>query len=494
MFYPSLPTAVKLASSENYGCIPISLEMNSISITPMEVLGKLKAQGKPCYLFESAEVNHERARYTFLGYDPCLELSCLDGKITLRRGATSETMVTNPSKLIREIIQQNKSPLIKGFPPFTGGLVGHFSFEYIRYSEPSLDLNAPDPVGFNDTELMVFEQVIVFDHLLNKILLIANVKCDQIKSHYPSVTASLIDLKELILSTSQVPEEYGEVTSSFKMLFSEEEFSRKIEEAQDAIKRGDFNQVVLANSLEADYEGSLLGTYGILRTINPSPYMFYLGNSDVEIVGASPETLVRVEENVVRTFPLAGTRPRGRDQVEDKEFEAELLADPKEVHEHEMLVDLGRQDLNKVCVPETIKVAKKMTVERFSHVMHLGSTVEGNLRSGFDALHALEATLPAGTLSGTPKVKACQLINDLEGQKRGIYGGAIGYLGFNGNLDTCIAIRLAYQKNGKVYVRTGAGIVSESDPRKEYEECNHKAKAMLEAFKIQKTFLKGVGS
>ena len=257
-----------------------------------------------------------------------------------------------------------------------------------------------------------------------------------------------------------------------------------VEKAKHYIREGDIFQIVLSNRLSAEFEGSLLNTYRILRTINPSPYMFYLCGTDVEVAGASPETLVKLEDGVLHTFPLAGTRPRGKTEREDRELERELLADEKELAEHNMLVDLGRNDLGKISRFGSVTVEKYHSIERYSHVMHIGSTVRGEIDSDrFDALDAVGAVLPAGTLSGAPKIRACQLIGELENNKRGIYGGAIGYIDFAGNLDTCIAIRIAYKKNGKVFVRSGAGIVADSVPEKEFEECLNKAAAVLSALK-----------
>ena len=254
-----------------------------------------------------------------------------------------------------------------------------------------------------------------------------------------------------------------------------------VEKAKHYIKEGDIFQIVLSNRLEGEYEGSLLNCYRILRTLNPSPYMFYFSGTDVEVAGASPETLVKLEDGVLHTFPLAGTRKRGKTKEEDDELEKDLLADEKELAEHNMLVDLGRNDIGKISRFGTVQVERYHEVLRFSHVMHIGSTVRGEIREDLDALDAVDSILPAGTLSGAPKIRACQLINDLENNKRGIYGGAIGYLDFTGNLDTCIAIRIAYKKNGKVFIRSGAGIVADSVPEKEYQECINKAKAVVTA-------------
>ena len=267
-------------------------------------------------------------------------------------------------------------------------------------------------------------------------------------------------------------------------LFNKEQFCNMVEKAKHHIREGDIFQIVLSNRLSAPFEGSLFNTYRILRSINPSPYMFYFSGTDVEVAGASPETLVKLENGVLHTFPLAGTRPRGKTAEEDKALEKELLADEKELSEHNMLVDLGRNDLGKISRFGTVQVEKLHSIERFSHVMHIGSTVRGEIDEKHDAFDAIEAVLPAGTLSGAPKIRACQLIGELENNKRGIYGGAIGYIDFTGNMDTCIAIRIAYKKNGKVFVRSGAGIVADSVPEKEFEECINKAKASLKALEL----------
>ena len=257
-----------------------------------------------------------------------------------------------------------------------------------------------------------------------------------------------------------------------------------VEKAKHHIREGDIFQIVLSNRLSAPFEGSLLNTYRILRTINPSPYMFYFSGTDVEAAGASPETLVKLQDGVLHTFPLAGTRPRGRTDEEDRLMEEELLTDEKELAEHNMLVDLGRNDLGKISKFGSVQVEKLHFIERFSHVMHIGSTVRGEIREENDALDAVEAVLPAGTLSGAPKIRACQLIGELENNKRGIYGGAVGYIDFTGNMDTCIGIRIAYKKNEKVFVRSGAGIVADSVPEREYEECINKAKAVMNALEL----------
>ena len=328
---------------------------------------------------------------------------------------------------------------------------------------------------------MLFDKVIAFDNLSQKIILIYNMSLDDAEEGYSKAVSELQSMIGLLKKGEKTEEPAGKLLGEVTPLFEKEQFCRMVEKAKEYIREGDIFQIVLSNRLSAPFEGSLFNTYRMLRTINPSPYMFYFSGMDVEIAGASPETLVKLEDGALHTFPLAGTRPRGKTQEEDKKLEEELLADEKELSEHNMLVDLGRNDLGKVSCFGTVEVEKLHTIERFSHVMHIGSTVRGQIRKDKDALDAIEAVLPAGTLSGAPKIRACQLIGELENNKRGIYGGAIGYIDFTGNMDTCIAIRIVYKKNGKVFVRSGAGIVADSLPEKEYEECLNKAKSSLKA-------------
>ena len=328
---------------------------------------------------------------------------------------------------------------------------------------------------------MLFDKVIAFDNYRQKIILIVNIRCDECETAYHKAQVELKNMKELILNGISCKDTGGRITSEITPLFGEEEYCSMVEKAKDYIIDGDIFQVVLSNRLSAGFEGSLLDTYRVLRTSNPSPYMFYFSSDDIEIAGASPETLVKLENGTLHTFPLAGTRPRGATDEEDKALETELLADEKERSEHNMLVDLGRNDIGKISQFGSVKVEKYMEILRFSHVMHIGSTVKGKIRSDLDALDAVDSILPAGTLSGAPKIRACEIINELENCKRGIYGGAIGYIDFAGNLDACIAIRIAFKKNGKVFIRSGAGIVADSVPEKEYRECINKAKAVVNA-------------
>lgn len=486
MYYPTLEEAERIARAGDYRAIPVSMEIYADSRTPIEVLRSLKRVSRHCYILESVEQTRRWGRYTFLGYEPQLEISCKDHQMKIKGSITQTAQAAHPGALIREILQQYKSPRLEGLPPFTGGLVGYFSYDYIKYSEPTLKLGAKDSEGFRDVDLMLFDKVIAFDNLRQKIILIVNAKTDDLETAYPRAVRELKEMAALVRSGEKAEIEPLQITSDYRSLFSKEEYCRMVDKAKDHIREGDIFQVVLSNRIEADIEGSLFDLYRVLRTTNPSPYMFYFSSDDIEIAGASPETLVKLEDGRLYTYPLAGTRPRGKTPEEDAELEKELLCDEKERAEHNMLVDLGRNDIGKVSRIGSVKVEQYMNIERYSHVMHIGSTVSGVEREDKDALDAVDAILPAGTLSGAPKLRACEIINELEDNKRGIYGGAIGYLDFTGNMDTCIAIRLAFAKNKKIFIRSGAGIVADSVPEKEYQECINKAKAVMQALETAK--------
>ena len=470
----------KLKENKEYTLAPVSIEILSDFITPIEAMRILKSASTHAYLLESAKAHENWGRYTFLGFEPELSISCIDGKMNVDG---KEFECNDPSNYLRELLKKYKSPRIPSLPPFTGGLVGYFSFDFINYKEPSTKTDIDDGEDFKDIDLMLFKDVIAFDNVKQKIILITNIELNKdISIEYEKAIKRLNSIKEL-LYTGKKSFEGGKLLSEVTPLFSKDEFSKMIDKAKYHIKEGDIFQIVLSNRLQANFEGSLFDTYRVLRTVNPSPDMFYFSGTDVEVAGASPETLVKLEDGILHTFPLAGTRQRGKTEKEDKELEGELLADEKELAEHNMLVDLGRNDLGKISKFGSVVVEKFHSIERYSHVMHIGSTVRGEIRPEYDAFNALESVLPAGTLSGAPKIRACQLIEELENNKRGIYGGAIGYIDFTGNMDTCIAIRLAYKKNGKVFIRSGAGIVADSDPDMEYMESINKAGAVVDALK-----------
>ena len=486
--YPTLEEIKKMAQSGEYKRIPVCRELYADRYTPVEVMRTLRRASRHCYLLESASQTEVWGRYSFLGYEPEMEITCTDGLMRIRyTGGQKEEItkkVVHPGDTLREIIQEYKSPVMEDMPPFTGGLVGYFSYDYIKYSEPKLKLGEHEDPDFRDMDLMLFDQVIAFDHYRQKVLLITGVLLDQLEESYRKAEEKLEEMAELIRNGEKEQFASLKLESEISPQFPKEKYCEMVEKARHYIKEGDIFQVVLSNPMRAKAEGSLFDTYRVLRATNPSPYMFYFSSDDIEIAGASPETLVKLENRKLTTFPLAGTRPRGKTKEEDQELEAGLLKDEKELTEHNMLVDLGRNDIGKISKIGSVKVEKYLSVEHFSQVMHLGSTVAGEIRDDRDAVDAVDSILPAGTLSGAPKFRACQIIEELEQSKRGIYGGAIGYLDFAGNLDTCIAIRLVYKKNGEICIRSGAGIVADSVPQKEFEECCNKARAVVLA--IQK--------
>lgn len=492
----TIEEAKAIAAEKEADVIPVSCELLSDMITPIELMKRMKKASIHCYMLESAKANEYWGRYTFMGYDPLLLVTSKSGvtEVTVPSERAEETdgihsflsakRTDKPWEVLRSILRRYRSKRFDYLPTFTGGFVGYFSFDYFGYVERSVGVDTPDTDAFRDMDLMLFDRVIAFDNLRQKIVLIANARTDDIEKSYDLACKELGKMAELIRSGEPATEERGTLTGEVKPLFDRQQYCSMVEKAKSHIREGDIFQIVLSNRLSAPYRGSLLGAYRVLRTINPSPYMFYFSGTDVEVAGASPETLVKLENGILHTFPLAGTRRRGRDTEEDLALEKELLSDEKELAEHNMLVDLGRNDLGKISRFGSVEVEKLHSIERYSHVMHIGSTVRGEIRDEFDALDAINAVMPAGTLSGAPKIRACQLIGELEGAKRGIYGGAIGYIDFTGNMDTCIAIRLIYKKNDTVFVRSGAGIVADSDPEKEYEECLNKAKASLSALEL----------
>lgn len=493
--YPELEKVKAFAKSGEYKRIPVCRELYADSFTPVEVMRTLRAAGRHCFLLESAENNQRWGRYSFLGCEPALELTCTDGKLRIlefgRDGETREKTETaeHPGKAIRAVLREYRSPKIQGMPPFCGGLVGYFSYDYFKYAEPRLQ--GGDGGGdFRDVDLMLFDKVIAFDHYRQKLLLIAGVPADDADAGYLRAWKELDGMEALLASGAKAVFRPLRLRGELAPRFSKKDFCVMAERAKKYIHEGDIFQVVLSNPMTAEAEGSLFDTYRVLRTTNPSPYMFYFSSDDIEIAGASPETLARLEDGKLCTFPLAGTRRRGADEEEDSALERELLADEKELAEHNMLVDLGRNDVGRVCELNSVRVEKYLEVLRFSHVMHIGSTVSGRLRAGVDAVDAIGSILPAGTLSGAPKIRACEIIRELEGKPRGIYGGAVGYLDFSGNMDTCIAIRLAYKKNGRVCVQSGAGIVADSVPEREFQECADKAQAVVRALRAAEGGLK----
>ena len=481
MIFPSLDRVKAIAPG--YDIVPVYMEILSDVRTPISVLKALKQVSSHTYLLESADNSNHWGRYSFLGYDPKIELFCKNHQMTIKDGTTRTFECSDPAAEIRNILSQYKSPRLEELPTFTGGFVGYFACEYIRYIEPTLDFPTPDddPAMVNDVDLMLFDKVIAFDHYKNKIYLIANISTNDLERNYNKAELELKALADLVVNGKEADIPKGILKTEFTSEFTKDEFKAVVKKTQHYIKEGDIFQCVVSNRREAEFEGSLLNAYRVLRTLNPSPYMFYLSGGDVELTGASPETLVKLTDGKMYTFPIAGTMRRGKNEAEDLAIEEKLINDEKELAEHNMLVDLGRNDLGKISKFGSVKVEALHMLQRFSHVIHITSTVSGDIQDGKDALDAIGATLPAGTLSGAPKIRAIEILHELEKSPRGVYGGAVGYIDFSGNMDVCIGIRMAMNKGGKVYVRAGAGIVRDSVPASEYNETLIKGQSMISA-------------
>ncbi len=455
------------ALAKEYNIIPICKEIYADIITPITLLRKISQISDRYYLLESIEGGEKWGRYSFLGLNPIVQVTCKNKIVTIEDGDLRQIAAEKPFDVLRALLEQYKAPKLSGMPPFTGGLVGYFGYEMIAYTEPVLKLKSSE---FNDFDLMLFDKVIAYDHLKQKISIVVNMRTDHVMENYGKAITELELLTRFIME--QMPSIQVTTTSkpSFTCNVTKEEYCRLVEKTKEYIVNGDIFQAVISRRFEAEYKDSLLNAYRVLRTTNPSPYMVYIQNKEVQLISTSPETLVRLKDGKLSTFPIAGSRPRGESPAEDDALEAELLTDEKELSEHNMLVDLARNDLGRISKYGSVKVIDYKRVQKYSRIMHITSEVEGSIKEEMDALDAIQAILPAGTLSGAPKIRACEIIEELEKAPRGIYGGAIGYIDFTGNMDTCIAIRMAVKKNDKVYIQAGGGIVADSVPEKEYEE------------------------
>lgn len=485
---PSL-SELKDMNLEGYNIIPIYDEIYSDVKTPIQVLKNFKAVSKKCFLLES--VSQEKwGRYSFLGYDPKIEIKCKDNLVTIIRNGREETFKSDaPMNEIRKIIKNYKSPMFKDLPNFTGGFVGYASYDTLKYSEPVLKFTSYDEANFNDYHFMLYDKVIAFDNLKQRIFIIVNIKTDNLEENYSNAIKEINSLKTIIKSDLAYNIPANKIIEPIKAHDSFDEYKKSIEKIHKHIIDGDIFQCVFSRRFKGKMDGSLFNTYRVLRGLNPSPYMIYMDTEELEIAGSSPETLVKKEGDLLQTFPIAGTRPRGKTEKEDLELEEGLKKDEKELAEHNMLVDLGRNDIGKVSRFGSVEVVNYQYILKFSHVMHITSTVHGLIAPGKDAIDALQSILPAGTLSGAPKIKACQIIDELEPVRRGIYGGAIGYIDFRDNLDMCICIRTAIKKGDDVYVQAGGGIVLDSVPENEYMETENKAKAVLRALELSEGVL-----
>ncbi|MDD2816640.1 MAG: anthranilate synthase component I [Thiotrichaceae bacterium] len=471
--------------SQGYNRIPIIREVLADLDTPLSAYLKL-ATGAYSYLLESVQGGEKWGRYSIIGLPAKTVLRVVGQKIqVLQHGAVIEEVETaDPLTWIHEFQQRYRVPDFKGLPSFIGGFVGYFGYDTVRYVEPRLQhVEQIDQLGTPDILLMVSDELLVFDNLQGKLYFIVHADCTQTNALHQAqkrlddlvTRLSLSVAQPLNTPTAPVQE------SDFKPYISREQFEQSVEKGKSYIVDGDIMQVVLSQRMSIPCTVPPLNIYRALRCFNPSPYMYFLDLDEFHIVGSSPELLSKLEGQTVQVRPIAGTRPRGKNEAEDQALEQELLKDPKEIAEHLMLIDLGRNDVGRVSEIGTVKVTEKMVIERYSHVMHIVSNVAGELQSGLNALDVLKATFPAGTLSGAPKIRAMEIIDELEPLKRGIYGGAVGYLTWKGDMNLAIAIRTAVIKDQMLYIQAGAGIVADSIPANEWTETLNKGRAMFKA-------------
>ena len=461
--------------------------------TPVSVFSKVRDLNGSAYLFESVVGGERWARYSMIGLGSDLILQYVDGNMTVKKNdQTTVDAVDDPFDYIRQLMAQYKMPTAEDIitlPSFSGGLVGYFGYDMVRVIEPSVGLSdAPDPMSLPDMWLMLSMSVIVFDNLENTLSIIVYADCTAEDGYGHAIReleqiegklAEMADLSAPIMPTPKFESQTGM-----------EKYCRDVKNIKDYISAGEVMQVVPAQRLTADYTGDSLAVYRALRFLNPSPYLFLVhgytlnDHKRFDIIGASPETLSRIENGKVTVRPLAGTRKRGQNAAEDLVLEQELLSDEKEIAKHLMLIESGRNDIGRVCECDSVNVTEKMFIERYSQVMHIASNVEGDILPDKDALDVFCATFPAGTLTGAPKIRAMQIIDELEPLRRTVFGGAIGYLGWHGNMDSAIAIRTAVMRRGKIHIQAGAGVIADSIPEAEWDETNKKALALIKAVKM----------
>lgn len=476
MIKPSFDEVLSL--KDKYSVIPVSKEIYADVVTPITLLRKIAQKSDKFFLLESIEGGEKWGRYSYLGFNPKSRIAYKNGTLTVTGEGAREVKTDKPYDALREYLADYKTPHFDYLPPFTGGLMGYYGYAMISVAEPVLKLRRGDT---NDFDLMMFDKVIAYDHLSQKLIVVANMKTYDVQRQYEKAKSDIQEIISIITDASPLPKLETDENVEFSSTYTKEEFCKMVEKTKEYIFDGDIFQCVVSRRFEADYKGSLINAYRVLRVTNPSPYMVYMNIEGEEIISTSPETLVKLQNGVLNTFPIAGSRPRGKTKEEDDALEKELMQDEKELAEHNMLVDLGRNDIGRIAKFGSVKVTEYQKVLRFSKIMHICSEVEGELKDDLDALSAVEAVLPAGTLSGAPKIRACEIIEKLEKTPRGVYGGALGYVDFNGNLCTCIAIRMAVKTGGKVYVQAGAGIVADSVPESEYMETYNKALAVMKA-------------
>lgn len=472
--------------AKDYNAIPVYRILMDDIQTPVSLFLKLRKSARYPFLLESVEGGEKLARYSFLGRDPYQVLRYVNRKLTLDRGDESNILDETYFEALKRLTGRYHEPELADLPRLTGGAVGFSSYDTIRLTEylpgmPADDLSLPEAIW------SFYDEVYAFDHVKHRIILMKTVFVEpgsDLETLYDLAQQALDKMKDRMEVEVPLKTPFVLDASQLHSNTTRDQYCKMVDKARNYIYEGDIFQVVLSQRFDTMFSGDRFMAYRALRTVNPSPYLFYLDFDDFALVGSSPEVLVRVQDRKAEILPIAGTRPRGKTEEEDQAFEEDLLADPKELSEHIMLVDLGRNDLSRICIPGSVNVTKKQFVERYSHVMHIVSTIEGELSDEMNTVDALRLCFPAGTVSGAPKVRAMEIIDEMEENKRGPYAGAIGYFDFSGNMDTCIAIRTMVATKDRIYIQAGAGIVADSIPEKEFEETKNKARALVEALEL----------
>ena len=487
MYYPTKKEFIKKTKIGNL--IPVYKEIIADTQTPVSAYKQIAHGDKFSFLLESVERGEQLGRYSFIGTKPEIVFKCKNnkGSIFTRHKKKQVSLPHGPLPFLRDMMSKYKFVINDLLPPFCGGAVGYFSYDIIRFIE-KLSIHTTDDLNLPDCVLMFTDTIVIFDHLLHKMKVVSNVhlndKTDPSKAYDQAIQKIDRIIEKLNMSVQKYRNKNSKTKHRLKSNLTKNQFTKIVKKAKEYIKAGDIIQTVLSQRLETRINVDAFDIYRALRIINPSPYMYYLKLDSFEIAGSSPETLAKVENKTVKERPIAGTRPRGKTEIEDKALVKELLSDPKELAEHIMLVDLSRNDIGRVCKYSTVKVGELMSIEKYSHVMHIVSDVQGKIKPNLDSIDVLNACFPAGTVSGAPKIRAMELIEELEPTRRGPYAGAVGYLSFSGDMDTSITIRTAIIKNNTAYLQAGAGIVADSVPEKEYSETLNKAKVLVKAIKL----------
>ena len=469
--------------AQTYNVVPVSKALLADTLTPVSAYLRLRDNSTGSFLFESVEGGEHIARYSFIGRDPIVLLRCRDKTTTITEDRVERTSTENFFDIIQNLIKKFHQPQLPQLPRFNGGLVGFIGYDAVRFIE-DIPGNASEKYGYPDSILGLFTSVLAFDHVKHQIIIINNVivkKQEPLKPQYERAVAQIDRLGQMILSAHSLAEHFQLGSIGAEAEITPQDFHSIVNKAKRYITEGDIFQVVLSQRFVTTYTGDVFNVYRALRVVNPSPYLYFLDFGEDKVIGSSPEILVRVEDGLAEVYPIAGTRPRGKTEDEDQALEAELLADEKERAEHVMLVDLGRNDLGRVCEIGTVRVDQLMFIVRYSHVMHIATHVVGKVEAGKTCVDVLKATFPAGTVSGAPKIRAMEIIDELEKYRRGFYAGGVGYFDFSGNMDICIAIRTMFASRGRIFLQAGAGIVAESTAEGEYQETVNKARALVEA-------------